>query len=179
MKKLFIILACLCLVFMASNILIASGGGGGGGGGGGDGSPTQNQEPLYKKSDFPPLEQSPPKDAVRRAFIFCFIETVAQEVQEQESRLILASGGGGGGGGGGDDPKTTQESLFPSKTYGPSKPYPSKEAEEKAMAEEVRQYKQYQNDGNILIPGVFFIDTASQNSLLDELLNFVWKPKSE
>ena len=121
MKKLLITLACLSLIFMASNNLIASGGGGGGGGGNGDNNYTG-----------PPLFPSKP-----------------QEKQATEGAT--------------QDPK---ESTGPHKQpvyyLGPG----------------VRT--EGGNTAGKLASGEFcFIDTASSSNWPDELLNFVWKPKSE
>lgn len=123
------------------------------------------------------------------------------------SNNLIASGGGGGGGG--DDPKGTksQPSLFgPGGAFGgppagfgnpvintketPTPGKPTLEDEVRYTRSNVRRlsdgstvYDDPPDDQDgltkILSGQLCFIDTASQDSLLDQLLEFIWKPKPE
>lgn len=76
------------------------------------------------------------------------------------SNSLIASGGGGGGGGGDGSAAKDQPSF-----YGPGKPYPTKEAAEKAAEEETRQTDQNVRQGSWFIKGCF-IEAAGQDGLI-------------
>ena len=103
------------------------------------------------------------------------------------SNNLIASGGGGGGGGNGDN-NHTGPSLFPSKPQEKQETEGAKQDPKESTGPH-KQPVYYLGPGvrteggntaGKLASGEFcFIDTASSSNWPDELLNFVWKPKSE